>query len=239
MPLDFPSNPTNGQTYDNYYWDASSNAWRSSGTKAGLQPRVTALELAGATTNKSGLVPIVPPTINIVSGTGSINSAGKVSFSNATSVELLNVFSSAYDTYRIIFQGTRGGAISIEYLHMRVGSYSGVFTSANYAGGFNGIESGYTATMNITNASAGTFALGSIANAGQYFSGEALLANPYLADRTHIVSQMLGFQQGNAQGYNYSAGYQSDATSFPSIGLFSSGSKPITGTIQVFGYKNS
>jgi microcystin-dependent protein len=31
MPLDFPSNPTSGQIYDNYYWDAADQIWRSSG----------------------------------------------------------------------------------------------------------------------------------------------------------------------------------------------------------------
>lgn len=30
MPLDFPSNPTNGQIYGNYYYDTSSLSWRSS-----------------------------------------------------------------------------------------------------------------------------------------------------------------------------------------------------------------
>ena len=29
MPLDFPSNPTNGQIYGNYYYDASVASWRS------------------------------------------------------------------------------------------------------------------------------------------------------------------------------------------------------------------
>lgn len=32
MALDFPSNPVNGQVYDNYFWDAATNAWRSSGS---------------------------------------------------------------------------------------------------------------------------------------------------------------------------------------------------------------
>lgn len=29
MPLDFPGSPTNGQVYDNYYYDQSTGAWRS------------------------------------------------------------------------------------------------------------------------------------------------------------------------------------------------------------------
>lgn len=32
MALDFPSNPVDGQVYDNYFWDAPTNAWRSSGS---------------------------------------------------------------------------------------------------------------------------------------------------------------------------------------------------------------
>ena len=38
MPLDFPSNPTNGQIYDNYYWDSSTSAWRASGNLIPLIP---------------------------------------------------------------------------------------------------------------------------------------------------------------------------------------------------------
>ena len=29
MPMNFPSNPTNGQVYENYYYDAASTSWRS------------------------------------------------------------------------------------------------------------------------------------------------------------------------------------------------------------------
>lgn len=32
MPLDFPSNPANGQTYNNFYYDGTTGAWRSLGS---------------------------------------------------------------------------------------------------------------------------------------------------------------------------------------------------------------
>ena len=32
MVLDFPSSPVNGQTYGDYFWDASTNAWRAQGS---------------------------------------------------------------------------------------------------------------------------------------------------------------------------------------------------------------
>lgn len=30
MPLDFPTNPTNGQVYDRFYWDETAGIWRAS-----------------------------------------------------------------------------------------------------------------------------------------------------------------------------------------------------------------
>lgn len=39
MSLDFPSNPVDGQVYDNFYWDQDISAWRSSGV---LTPKLPA-----------------------------------------------------------------------------------------------------------------------------------------------------------------------------------------------------
>ena len=94
--LDFPSNPTNGQTYEQYVYDTSITAWRNQGSPSGLAGQVVALD------NKMGLKNIVPPTVTIASGTGSTNAIGKVSFTNATSVRLDGVFSTKYRHYRMI-----------------------------------------------------------------------------------------------------------------------------------------
>ena len=44
MAFDFPSAPTNGQQFGNYYWDAATGAWRNLGSKDALAQRLTALE---------------------------------------------------------------------------------------------------------------------------------------------------------------------------------------------------
>ena len=49
MPLDFPSNPTSGQIYDNYYWDASNQIWRASGIITPKVPAGVISQYAGAT----------------------------------------------------------------------------------------------------------------------------------------------------------------------------------------------
>jgi hypothetical protein len=56
MALDFPSNPTNGQAFENYYYDSSITAWRSAGSKTGVNQRVTTLE--------SQVIPITSGTID-------------------------------------------------------------------------------------------------------------------------------------------------------------------------------
>jgi len=44
MPLDFPVSPSNGQIYEDYYYDASSLAWRALASNNGLVDRIQLLE---------------------------------------------------------------------------------------------------------------------------------------------------------------------------------------------------
>jgi hypothetical protein len=44
MALEFPSNPTNGQVFDDYFWDASIGAWRGIGSPNNLGVQVAALQ---------------------------------------------------------------------------------------------------------------------------------------------------------------------------------------------------
>jgi hypothetical protein len=61
MPLDFPSNPTNGQIYEDYYYDASIGAWNSLGGSD-----VPNILSNGVFTASSGTT--VPLTVNGTSG---------------------------------------------------------------------------------------------------------------------------------------------------------------------------
>ena len=92
MPIDFPANPTNGQVYSNYIYDSSITAWRNVNTDTGI-----------GTLNAMGLKNIVPTSINVGSGSATVNSNGFVTFTGASSISLNGVFSSAYKHYRIIF----------------------------------------------------------------------------------------------------------------------------------------
>jgi hypothetical protein len=56
MPLDFPSSPTNGQTYGNYYYDATVGAWNSFSSIGNVIP--STLKNLSITTDDVGLVPL-------------------------------------------------------------------------------------------------------------------------------------------------------------------------------------
>lgn len=95
MPLDFPSSPTNGQTYGNYYYDATVGAWNSFSSTVNTVP--STLKNLSVTTDDVALVPLTVngksgQTANLqewVSGAGS----GVASLTNAgtLTVQTLNL----------------------------------------------------------------------------------------------------------------------------------------------------
>lgn len=81
----------------------------------------------------SGLVPIVPTSPNYGTGTGSISSAGLVTFTNAGLVQVL-AFSATFNTYRIILD-IQSPSVS-DYVYWRGVSAAGtqIATNAYYTG---------------------------------------------------------------------------------------------------------
>lgn len=84
MALDFPANPTNGQVYGNYYYDASIGAWNSFSSIGNVIP--STLKNLTLTTDDVGVAPF---TVKNSGGTtvASIDNSGTLS---ATSLTLTN-----------------------------------------------------------------------------------------------------------------------------------------------------
>jgi hypothetical protein len=106
-----PTSPVSGNLWLNtndgvlfvYYNDGDTSQWVEvkSNTASGstVAARVDALELADATTNRSGLVPIIPTSVSVNVGTATVNGTGKISFTGVGTLSLDGVFSAAYDNY--------------------------------------------------------------------------------------------------------------------------------------------
>lgn len=132
MALDFPSSPTNGQIFSGYIYDSSLPGWRNINTSQGvsLQP-------------VSGLIPLSPTSVTVSSGSATVNSNGTVSFTNAGTMQLNGIFTTAYNYYHVKVQ-TIGKSSNSSMRFCTAGT-------ANSSAGYNWtmfvIRSGVTSTV--------------------------------------------------------------------------------------------
>lgn len=209
----------------------------SAGWTAGdseLATRVGALETAGATTNKSGLVPVNPSSLVIASGTATA-SGGTVSFSNITSLGLRDVFSNTYKNYRIIvtITGTSG---AVGDFYFRLGNTGSPASAVDYQWQ---VLRGYGTTVAASSGSAGYWWVGqawaSTANADRPVIGSYEIGNPAASTRTVMTGVCGGDNSYYIIQQNFS-GTHNVALAYSDLFLVPSG-QSFSGTIQVYGYR--
>ena len=103
---------------------------------------------------QTGLIPIKPSNITVVSGSGSMDSLGKITVSGATILAVDGVFSSKYKNYRVIIEQANSVGGTANWIGLRMRSAGSNNDSSNYyAGGF------YTqgASINAYNMSSGSY----------------------------------------------------------------------------------
>ena len=176
---------------------------------------------------------VVPTSVAVGSGSGSVDTNGAVTFSGASSVSLNGCFSSTYQNYRIIFNMSNGqGSVTMK---LRA---SGTDTATNYK---TYTLYGVSGTMYQSAVDAlGTdewylFDVDTTIDASG--NGYVDINNPNVAIDTSIVSHNVG--GSGATMYWYSDfGRQASATQFDGFTITGSLSTNLTGTIRVYGYKN-
>lgn len=200
-------------------------------TQLGLdRARLTTLEAKPL----SGLVPVVPTSVVIATGSGSANALGLVTFTGATSVSLNNVFSSSYLRYLILFNLNTGSASATTNIRLRnsgtdnsANNYFTAAVAASQTGSVTGFASAATASW-IVNAFSNSYG-------GQVFS-EIVLNN--IATTSRNTGTFLSMSNQNNVYSGISGGLSSEQltafdgfTVFPATGNFA-------GTVQVFGYND-
>lgn len=176
----------------------------------------------------AGLVPMLPTSVSLGSGSSSVSALGEVTFSGATSVQLNGVFTDAYTNYRVVVRGSsednRG--------------YAWRFT----ANGTQNTNSTYHYTMLWTAGSVGTASTNSISYMGyslghRYFSAEGSVFAPRISGHVKqlyvsysgLNSAMNGNENHSIAGTLRETAYIADGIIFfPSAGT-------ISGTMQVLG----
>jgi len=244
-----PASPVSGNLWLNtndgvlfvYYDDGDTSQWvevksnTASGSK--VAARVDALELSDATINRSGLVPVLPGTVAVGSGSASVDSLGVVSFSTTTSasaVSLNNVFSSQYRNYQIVFQPITNSAQTNFYLRLRAAGTDN--TSSNYR--YAGVASAWTGSQASWNSTGTTvFDLGAKPTRTNDYMGTTNieLMSPFITNVTS--ANWRGITDNGSVIYGlHVAGYHTASTSFDGFTIYP-GNGTFTGTIQVYGYR--
>ena len=143
----------------------------------------------------------------------------------STEVEVTSAFSSTYDNYRVLWSGltvTSGTA----YLRIRFGTDNNHYWSLLY--------SPYNSTFSNLNG-AGDTHIKYIDGTLSRFDGGCDVIAPFLSANTRISATQ--YADGGASGVTI--GYQANSNSYTSIRLSPSASSFSSGTIRVYGYRNS
>ena len=191
---------------------------------------VSVFQADGVAASTGGLVAIVPSSVTLGGGSSTTSTNGMVTFTTATTSVLLNgVFSSTYNSYRII--SASKADISTHAITARLSVGGTPSTATKYQS--NLISTIANAASGENSALATSFAF--YAQAASLFNTFNIdVINPFLADVTRIGgSLMTGSSAGVSVGGNVNY-INTDSTSFDGFQILLNSSA--TGTISVFGY---
>ena len=198
-----------------------------------VETRVGAEEVLSAGLNKSGLVPIVPTSVSVGSGTATVATDGTITFSGASGVSIDGVFSATYRNYRLmtdatsvnnaiyLWQGRVGGTTTTGNNYY----YNELYASAGSVGASGNGPSGGTTNGRIGYMEAGT-----------YTSLSVDIYSPQLATQTQSFSTQGRLSAGTTPVLVTNTGGCQLTTQFtglyvsPSAGTFS-------GTLKFYGYR--
>jgi hypothetical protein len=180
----------------------------------------------------TGLKKVIPTSVVVGSGTGSVSSSGTVNFSGSSSVSIVGVFNATYTQYRINLNLIGTGA-SERDLNFRYLSGTTPNTSAQYrqqefvSGGGTGYN---TRTTGLTSHR------GARCSNATKFASIIDIFFPFQTERTQAFSTQMGAPTGNLDLVIHASEIDV-ATSYDGIQFFPSGDN-ITGSISILGYNN-
>ena len=167
------------------------------------------------------------PTDSMQPGLVHINTT---SFNAASSVSLNNIFSSAYDDYSIQLR-TTATAAGIVGCRLRIDNVDSV--SANYV--YQRTFSAGSA-VSAARATSATFAPLTVGRSSGVSVGIGTIVGPFIVTETNFL--VLGIEPNGGIETIYSASKHSLLTSYTGLTIFPE-SGTITGTVRVYGYRNS
>jgi hypothetical protein len=194
-----------------------------------LTNRVATLETVTDTTNKAGLVPVIPTSVAVGSGSASVAANGLVTFTGASSILLNGVFSATHKNYVIYFSAPNGNTntapANVVYVRFATGGVANTTSSYTYTGA-------YTQGGGASLASTGRgTASGTNVAVLDYLQDSALTLYGPFETRGTSATFINAYAHTNIWGQ---LGFNA-STSFDGIQFFNN---TYTGTARVYGLRN-
>lgn len=172
----------------------------------------------------AGLVQVVPTSVAVGSGSGSVDGNGTVTFSGASSISLNNCFSSIFNNYVLIVSSSLSASAETR---MRLRTSGTDATGTNY----DFYSNAFTTTFNNQSSGSG--------QTSAYINGSSskMIFQFHIYDPFNATDTVFN-AYGNVSTTNTiaSSGYHGLSTSYDGITIYRS-SGTMTGSIQVYGYR--
>lgn len=190
--------------------------------------------------NTPGMRMVVPTSVAVGSGSGSVDSNGKVTFTTASSISLNGCFTSTYENYKLLITISGNSAHDAE-IRLRLRASGTDTTSANYNNANYAFRSNNTAN-NYGAAGQTSIPFGQIesafsTNANYFYNID--ISQPQLAVNTKIV--YLGQDTDGSSNYvsRGGGGLLNLTTQYDGITFYNDNANgTLSGTARVYGYKN-
>jgi hypothetical protein len=186
----------------------------------------TKSETDGVAAAAAGLRMVVPTSVAVGSGSGSVDAIGNVTYTTASSISLNGVFTSTYDVYRIVIvqtTGSTGTTYNLRYRTSGTDNSSSTYDTqrSSLASASNTIQRTLTGSTHLMTADS---------NAGHMMTID--ISNPFLSTNTRSIGFMTNGGNLDMFGGNFTGTTSFDGfTFYPTSGTS-------TGTIRVYGYKD-
>ena len=183
---------------------------------------------------QTGLRPIIPSSVAVGSGSASISTNGRVTFTGASSISLNGIFNSTYASYRIIIEGDSSTAAADVRLRLR-SSGTDLTSSTYYYGGYLSYAS--SGAGQDSQGGTSSWHIGYVVNtAAGFYSSAYDITGPGLPKRTAFIGASAGYA-GSGIIWTAGSGFNDDNNTYDGLTIFPS-SGNITGKVQVYGYTN-
>jgi hypothetical protein len=178
-----------------------------------------------------GLTLLIPSSVAVGSGTGTVSATGTVDFSGASSVSINDVFSATYTNYKIILDTDASDSDTALNMRMRVSGTDNSSNNYRWASGYKDTSAGAIAGQSGSGLTS-SFRVLAVSSAGRCFSSLDIF-NPFTTEETGYVGNY--FQIASVGFAQFVAANMSVTTSYTGFTLLT-GAGTMTGNVSVYGF---